>query len=140
MLLKEFRSTVEGYARFSPGTSKWTKHTVAEHVSIGGNGPVLIGTPAQVADSLETWVAEADVDGFNLAYALFPQSFRDIIELLLPELKARGLFWDDYAVQGGTYRENFYGKPGQSGPLDEHVASKYRWKAGVDAKDHVIPE
>lgn len=59
------RSTVEGYARFSPGTSKWTKHTIAEHVSIGGNGSVLVGTPSQVADGLETWIREADVDGFN---------------------------------------------------------------------------
>ncbi len=56
---------VEGYSRFSPGTSKWTKHTIAEHVSIGGNGPVLVGTPSQVADGLETWVEEADIDGFN---------------------------------------------------------------------------
>ncbi|KAF9737604.1 hypothetical protein PMIN03_000224 [Paraphaeosphaeria minitans] len=133
------RSTVEGYARFSPGTSKWTKHTVAEHVSIGGNGPIFVGTPAQVADSFQTWQDEAGVDGFNIAYALFPQSFKDVIELLLPELRARGLFWDDYTVPGGTYRENFYQKEGQSGPLDEHVASTYRWKAGVDAKDHTIP-
>jgi alkanesulfonate monooxygenase SsuD/methylene tetrahydromethanopterin reductase-like flavin-dependent oxidoreductase (luciferase family) len=59
------RSTVEGYARFSPGTSKWTKHTVAEHVSIGGNGPVIVGTPEQVADGLQVWLDEADVDGFN---------------------------------------------------------------------------
>jgi hypothetical protein len=77
---------------------------------------------------------------FRQAYALFPQSFEDVIGLLLPELKARGMFWDDYAVPSGTYRENFYGKKGQKGPLDEHVASTYRWKAGVDAKDHVIPE
>lgn len=60
------RSTVEGYARFSPGTSKWTKHTVAEHVSIGGNGPVFVGTPEQVADGFQTWIDEADVDGFNI--------------------------------------------------------------------------
>ncbi|KAI1083860.1 Nitrilotriacetate monooxygenase component A/pristinamycin IIA synthase subunit A [Whalleya microplaca] len=133
------RSTVEGYARFSPGTAKWTKHTIAEHVSIGGNGPVLVGTPAQVADGLEVWIDEADVDGFNLAYALFPQSFKDIIELLLPELRRRGLTWDDYAVPEGTYRENFYKKPGQSGPLDEHVASTYRWKAGVPSEQHAIP-
>ncbi|KAF2105626.1 luciferase-like domain-containing protein [Lophiotrema nucula] len=134
------KSTVEGYARFSPGTSKWTKHTVAEHVSIGGNGPILVGTPSQVADGLQIWLDEAGIDGFNLAYALFPQSFKDIIDLLLPELQSRGLFWDDYAVAGGTYRENFYEKKGQSGPLDEHVASTYRWKTGVDAKDHTIPE
>lgn len=59
------RSTVEGYARISPATSKWTKHTIAEHVSIGGNGPLHVGTPSQVADGLETWIKEADVDGFN---------------------------------------------------------------------------
>ncbi|OCK76334.1 Nitrilotriacetate monooxygenase component A/pristinamycin IIA synthase subunit A [Lepidopterella palustris CBS 459.81] len=134
------RSTVEGYARFAPKTSKWTKHTIAEHVSIGGNGPVFVGTPSQVADDLETWVREADIDGFNFAYALLPQSFKDIIDLLLPELRARGLVWDDYAVSGGTYRENFYEKPGQTGPLEEHVAAKYRWKAGVSKEEHAIPE
>ncbi|KAI1418192.1 Nitrilotriacetate monooxygenase component A/pristinamycin IIA synthase subunit A [Hypoxylon sp. FL1857] len=134
------RSTVEGYARFSPGTSKWTRQTVAEHVAIGGNGPVFVGTPSQVADGLETWVTEADVDGFNFAYALFPQSFKDISELLIPELRNRGLFWDDYAVPGGTYRENFYQKPGQTGPLDEHVASSYRWRADVPPGQHTIPE
>jgi alkanesulfonate monooxygenase SsuD/methylene tetrahydromethanopterin reductase-like flavin-dependent oxidoreductase (luciferase family) len=67
------RSTVEGYARFSPGTSKWTKHTVAEHVSIGGNGPILVGTPSQVADGLQIWIDEADIDGFNVvSYVRFP--------------------------------------------------------------------
>ena len=60
------RSTVEAYARHSPVNSKWTKHTVAEHVSLGGNGPLFVGTPSQVADSLEVWLTEADVDGFNL--------------------------------------------------------------------------
>ncbi|ROT38197.1 dibenzothiophene desulfurization enzyme A [Sodiomyces alkalinus F11] len=136
------RSMVDAYVRFSRGTStsKWTKHTIAEHVSIGGNGPLLVGTPEQVADSLEEWVNEADVDGFNFGYALFPQSFKDIIELLLPELRKRGLFWDDYAVPGGTYRENFYRRPGQTGPLYDHVASTYRWKAGVPASEAVIPE
>lgn len=60
------RSTVEGFARFSPGTSKWTKHTVAEHISIGGIGPIFVGTPSQIADGFQTWVDEADVDGFNI--------------------------------------------------------------------------
>lgn len=60
------RSTVDAYARFSPGTEKWTKQAIAEHVSIGGNGPVFVGTGAQVADAFQTWIDEADVDGFNL--------------------------------------------------------------------------
>ncbi|KAK4663849.1 uncharacterized protein QC763_502260 [Podospora pseudopauciseta] len=134
------KSTVTGYAKFSPQNSKWTKHTVAEHVAIGGNGPIIVGTPEQVADGLERWVEEGGVDGFNFAYALFPQSFKDIIELLLPELRKRGLFWDDYAVPGGTYRENFYGEPGQKHPLPEHVAAKFQWRAGVPAEEHQIPE
>ncbi|KAK3400430.1 luciferase-like domain-containing protein [Sordaria brevicollis] len=134
------RSTVDAYARFSPPGSKWTKHTVAEHVAIGGNGPIIVGTPEQVADGLENWINEADVDGFNFAYALFPQSFQDIIDLLLPELRKRGLFWDDYEVPGGTYRENFYGVEGQKYPLGEHIASKYQWKAGLSAEEHKIPE
>lgn len=74
------------------------------------------------------------------AYVLFPDSFKDIIELLLPELKARGLFWDGYSVQGGTYRENFYNSPGQKVPLDEHVASTYHWRSGIPASEHQIPE
>ncbi|KAH8888549.1 Nitrilotriacetate monooxygenase component A/pristinamycin IIA synthase subunit A [Thozetella sp. PMI_491] len=134
------RSTVEGYARFAPENSKWTKHTVAEHVALGGNGPCLVGTAAQVADKLQEWVDVADVDGFNFAYALFPQSFKDTIELLVPELRRRGLFWDDYAVPGGTYRENFYGKDGQRYPPEDHVAETYRWKAGVPAAEAKIPE
>lgn len=106
-----------------------------------------MGTPAQVADSLETWVHEADVDGFNFVsycllpfrgitdltviqgYVLFPQSFNDIADLLVPELRARGLFWDDYAVPGGTYRENFYEISGQRYPPSDHVASKHHWAA-----------
>ncbi|KAF9785588.1 hypothetical protein IL306_005464 [Fusarium sp. DS 682] len=134
------RSTVEGYAKFSPANSKWTKHTVAEHVSLGGNGPLFVGTPSQVADSLQTWIDEADVDGFNFGYVLFPGTFKDIIELLLPELRSRGLFWDDYAVPGGSYRENFYGLPGQKYPLAEHAASKYIWPAGVPASEHKVPQ
>lgn len=62
------------------------------------------------------------MDGFDFAYVWFPDSFKDIIGSLLPELKQRRLFWDDYAVPEGTYRENFYGTRGQTGPLDEHVA------------------
>ncbi|RVX71497.1 hypothetical protein B0A52_05069 [Exophiala mesophila] len=133
------RSAVEGFAHLAPGVPKWTKWTVAELITIGGLGATPVGTPEHVADVMEQWVAEADVDGFNLAYAIFPSSFEDIIELLLPELRKRGLFWSDYTVPGGTYRENLYSVLGQRGPPDEHVASSYRWKAGVPKEEHVIP-
>ncbi|KAI1858024.1 uncharacterized protein JN550_012917 [Neoarthrinium moseri] len=123
------RSAVEGWSKSSPGVPKWTKHTVANHIKIGGLGATVVGTPEHVANEMERWVSEADVDGFNLAYALMPASFEDVIEFLLPVLKQRGLFWEDYAVEGGTYRENIYGKKGVSRPPADHPASQYHWKA-----------
>ncbi|GMF74465.1 unnamed protein product [Aspergillus oryzae] len=130
-----------GWSKATPGVDKWTKSTVGQHITVGGLGATPVGTSEQVADEMERWVREADVDGFNLkAYAVKPGSFKDIIELLIPELRRRGLFWDDYAVNHGTYRENLYGKPGQSGPPDDHPAAKYRWNAGVDAEEHKIPD
>lgn len=124
------RSAVEAWSKSTPEVPKWTKHTVANHIKIGGLGATVVGTAERVADEMERWVREADVDGFNLAYAILPGTFNDIIELLLPVLRQRGLFWEDYAVDGGTYRENLYGTAGQSIPRQDHPASKYHWKEG----------
>ncbi len=54
----------------------------------GGLGPLIVGSPTTVADSLQKWVAETDVDGFNLAYAVTPETFEDIVDLLVSELQA----------------------------------------------------
>lgn len=112
------RSAVEVWSRASATTAKWTKHTLARHMMIGGMGATVVGSPATVADEMQRWMDEADVDGFNMPYAIFPSTFEDIVELLVPELRRRGLFWDEYAVPGGTYRENFYRKEGQKQPLE----------------------
>ncbi|RDH34754.1 luciferase-like domain-containing protein [Aspergillus welwitschiae] len=134
------RSAVEGWSKATPEVENWTKATVGQHITVGGLGATPVGTPEQVADEMERWVNEADVDGFNLAYAIKPGSFKDIIDLLIPELRKRGLFWDDYTVKKGTYRENLYSKEGQSGPPADHPAAKYRWHAGVEAADHPVPD
>lgn len=123
------RSAVEAWSKSLPGVPKWTKHTVGNHIKVGGLGATVVGTPDHIADEMERWVAEADVDGFNLAYALMPASFEEVISDLLPVLKARGLFWDDYAVDGGTYRENLYAKEGVARPPADHPAAQYHWKA-----------
>lgn len=123
------RSAVEAWSKSLPGVPKWTKHTVGNHIKVGGLGATVVGTPDHIADEMERWVAEADVDGFNVAYALMPASFEEVIADLLPVLKARGLFWDDYAVDGGTYRENLYAKEGVARPPADHPAAQYHWKA-----------
>ncbi|KUL88894.1 hypothetical protein ZTR_03519 [Talaromyces verruculosus] len=105
------RSAVEGWSKASPGVAKWTKMTVVQHITVGGLGTTSLGTPEQVADELERWVADADVHGFN-----FPGSFVDIIELLLPELRKCGLFWNDYAVYGGNIPQEFLRQEGAVWP------------------------
>ena len=60
------RSAVEAWSHSSPGVKKWTKHTVATHITVGGLGATAVGTPEQVANEMERWIAEADVDGFNM--------------------------------------------------------------------------
>ncbi|KAK6603155.1 alkanesulfonate monooxygenase [Botrytis cinerea] len=106
--------------------------TIAEHLILGGNGAKLIGNAKTVADELERWVEVSDVDGFNFSYASIPETFDDMIEYLLPELRKRGLFWDDYAVPGGTLRENYLGVKGQNRLSESHPGAKYFWKAGEE--------
>lgn len=58
-----------------------------------------------------------------------PGTFTDVIELLIPELQRRGIFWSDYAVPGGTYRENLTETKGQCEPRDDHPAAAKTWRA-----------
>lgn len=61
-----------------------------------------------------------------------PGTFIDVIELLIPELQRRGIFWNDYAVPGGTYRENLTETKGQSEPRQDHPAAAMIWRAPGD--------
>lgn len=88
------------------------------------------GSPTTVADELQRWIDVADVDGFNLSYATIPGTFEDIIEHLIPELRRRGVLQREYAVPGGTLRENL----GLGGPRlsESHYGSQFKWRAGED--------
>ena len=57
-----------------------------------------------------------------------PQTYVDVVEMLIPELQRRGIFWNKYSVPGGTYRENFFDKPGQAEPLRTHPAGAMIWR------------
>ncbi len=80
---------------------------LADWVGIGGFGPLIVGSAQTVADELQAWVEETDVDGFNLAYVLAHETFRDVVELLVPELQKRGVYKTEY--RSGTLREKLFG-------------------------------
>lgn len=52
----------------------------------------FIGTPGEVARNIEEFVAESGVDGFLLHQFVSPGSLDDFVELLVPELRSRGLY------------------------------------------------
>lgn len=64
----------------------------------------LIGTPKQIADELEERFHAKAADGFNVMGAYFPDALKDFIDLVIPELRRRGLFRTEY--EGKTLREN----------------------------------
>lgn len=65
---------------------------------------LVSGTPTTVADVMEEWFVSEASDGFMLTPAYFPGAFDDFIELVLPELRRRGLFRSDYT--GVTLRNH----------------------------------
>jgi hypothetical protein len=76
---------------------------------------------------MEQWFTEGGIDGFNVSYMSCPDSINDLVELLIPELQRRGIYWSDYPAPGGTLRENMQMRPGQPLAAEDHPAAKLRW-------------
>ena len=53
---------------------------------------------------MEEWFEPRAADGFILMFPTLPASLDDFVELVLPELRRRGLFREEY--EGATLREN----------------------------------
>lgn len=109
----------------------WTVREIAKHAAIGGRGPIVVGSPQEVADEMQAWVEETDVDGFNLAYAVTPETFVDVVDLVVPELRRRGRHREDYAP--GTLREKLRGAGHARLPVT-HPAAAYRAKGEIDGE------
>lgn len=105
--------------------------SIGQSVGLGGGGPVLVGGPKTVADELQAWAEACDLDGFNLAYAVMPETFEDVVEHLIPELQRRGLFKTEYAQ--GTYREKLFGRGPRLETNHPGAARRRQQKAKVTA-------
>src|SRR5437763_11534735 len=64
----------------------------------------LIGSPSEIADSMEEWFRGYGVDGFLFHPSHLPGGIDDFVALVIPELQSRGLFRAEY--EGATLREN----------------------------------
>jgi FMN-dependent oxidoreductase (nitrilotriacetate monooxygenase family) len=106
------QSNVEAMARtLGPG---WTKRALIDHCVLGSRQEPIVGDADQVIEALAGWVAEADVDGFNLSRTVMPECLEDFIALVVPRLQERGMFKRGY--KEGTYREKLLGVGKVKGP------------------------
>jgi hypothetical protein len=71
-----------------------------------------------------------------------PGSYEDFVELLVPVLQERGIMWNDYAVPGGTFRENLRRKAGDKQLPANHIGSNFRYDAMkekyADENGHIV--
>lgn len=118
----ETNAIVSVVEHLAGGEKTWTIEELAQFGGIGGLGPVFVGSPSTIADILQQWVEETDVDGFNIAYAVTPESFESVVGYVVPELQRRGAY--PTAYRPGTLREKLFGEgPRLAAP---HPAARFR--------------
>ncbi|HEX4444222.1 MAG TPA: NtaA/DmoA family FMN-dependent monooxygenase [Galbitalea sp.] len=76
------------------------RHLLVAHVV---TAPILVGSAEDVADHFESWFTRRAVDGFTVLSA-FGDQFETFARLVVPELRRRGLFPDEYL--GETLRDH----------------------------------
>ncbi|SDG50081.1 LLM class flavin-dependent oxidoreductase [Alloyangia pacifica] len=82
-------------------------HTMRElitHYARRHTGNGLTGTPTQIADFMQEWFETRAADGFILMFPTLPSSLEDFTRLVVPELRRRGLFREEY--EADTLRGN----------------------------------
>lgn len=96
-------NAVRGAAGLVGGDGKtWNAEDVGASLAVGGATPVIVGSPTTVADELERWLTVGDIDGFNLTSIHMPHTYQSFIDLVVPELRRRGLLGE---AAGSTLRE-----------------------------------
>lgn len=79
------------------------------YLRAGLTGSAKIGTPADIADAMQEMFEAGACDGFNITPATLPGGGEDFVEMVVPELRRRGLFRTEY--EGTTLRENLGLRP-----------------------------
>jgi FMN-dependent oxidoreductase (nitrilotriacetate monooxygenase family) len=93
------------------------------YVATQVKAPVIVGNPRDIADYIEAWFSGGAVDGFTVLSAFLPRQFDDFLELVVPELVARGLFRADYDA---TTLRGHLGLPRVPHPSAERIHAAVR--------------
>ena len=80
--------------------------------------PAYIGTPANVADTMQLWFEERAADGFMVSNSVLPDGFIEFVDGVVPILKERRLFRTAYED------DTFHGNLGLPVPPNRYAAGK----------------
>ncbi|PZM10188.1 LLM class flavin-dependent oxidoreductase [Rhizobium tubonense] len=105
------------------GGKALTPRQIIDQMVLGSRQKPIVGSPQQIADHLQMWIEEGEIDGFNLARTVAPESLRDFVDLVVPVLQERGLFKADYAQ--GPLRQKMFQR-GDGRLPDSHPAATFR--------------
>jgi FMN-dependent oxidoreductase (nitrilotriacetate monooxygenase family) len=114
-------SAVEAITKRNAGDPLTVRKLLAQ-MDLGTRIAAIVGDPIEVADALQMWISEADIDGFNLIRTVTPESFSDFVDLVIPELQSRGAYKTGY--ESGTLREKLF-HAGSNLPA-RHVGTRFR--------------
>ena len=67
--------------------------------------PQFVGTPEQVADQMQAFIAEVGGDGFMLSMIYAPGALEEFVDQVVPILQQRGIYRTAYS--GYTQRDHF---------------------------------
>ena len=71
----------------------------------GFGGLEFVGTAGEIADTMQEWLETEAADGFNIMFPTVPSGLDDFVEMVVPELRRRGIFRGEYV--GTTLRDHF---------------------------------
>ncbi len=103
-----------------------TKRDLLKELALGGRYAAITGDAVAVADELQSWIEEGEVDGFNLTRIVVPESYEDFIDIVIPELQNRGVYKTAYAR--GSLRQKLFGQGDRL--ADRHAAGAFRPDTG----------
>lgn len=87
----------------------------------------VTGSAEHIVDVMEEWFTHGAADGFNILPPYLPGALDDFVDLVVPELRRRGLFRTEY--EGTTLRENL-GLPRPAGRYAKQRAELERAAQG----------
>lgn len=95
-------------AKTSQGKAFSVADVKADLSRFGSRTLFVAGTPDVVADQIEAWIDQTDLDGFNVYQAVTPNTLKDFVELIVPELQRRDRYRKQY--EDSSFRDRLFGQ------------------------------